>query len=214
MKKIIISRKGTEKPIEIFVALFVVLAVALVMLRMFKGQVSDQTANLNEIAAEEEIENQMQSASNQCNDMCSDVVKKGCSLQEKVRYCTEKVGGVSRQGLDLNKDGTIMGYDNGDYYVGAMGVCEDHVYCPMVKEKCICQEEITLRTCLESILPEYWFGSSYTPCNKTATGNNTGLFNSTFIVKLDNFMPLGCIRSTTSTVDDWQTVMAGRICPI
>ena len=36
------NRKGTEKPIEIFVALFIILAVALVMLKLFQSQIAEK----------------------------------------------------------------------------------------------------------------------------------------------------------------------------
>jgi len=41
------NRRGTEKPIEIFVALFVILAVALVMLKLFQGQITEKQAQLS-----------------------------------------------------------------------------------------------------------------------------------------------------------------------
>ena len=37
------NKKGTDKPIEIFVALFIILAVAMVILKMFSGQIQDKT---------------------------------------------------------------------------------------------------------------------------------------------------------------------------
>ena len=62
----IFGKKGTDKPIEIFIALFVILAVAMVILKMFSTQIAQKQ---NEMARQQEIE-RIKQAKNDLNIFC------------------------------------------------------------------------------------------------------------------------------------------------
>lgn len=151
-------KKGTEKPIEIFVALFVILAVAMLMLNLFKDQITDKTTDLEKIDRETKLSQQKTDAQNVCKTKCSDAYSNDCSLRAKANFCLYKIEG----GLDLDGDRSSNGVDN--TLLGGINVCEDGIYCPMLQE-CNCGEKLDLATCAK-VLCEYW-DSQGIPNNNT-----------------------------------------------
>lgn len=158
------SRRATEKPIEIFVALFVVLAVAIVMLKLFQSQVSEKTSNLKTLEQQQKVAQALESARQECNGLCIDSLDSGCDLESKAKFCSHRIRselGAARTtfGLDLNKDGVIGGFD--DSYLAGVGICEDTVYCPQITS-CTCGITLTMKNCIQ-ILCQYWDNTGLDP---------------------------------------------------
>jgi len=123
------KRKGSEKPIEIFVSLFIILAVAMVLLKIFSQQTEAQTSSLNKQMVSNEVEAG-------CNNLCSQAQENNCRVTDLIQFCTKKFK------LDLNNDKMFTDINNGAYTF-----CEDSYYCPM-KVTCRCGEELNLQNCL------------------------------------------------------------------
>ncbi|NJL43769.1 MAG: hypothetical protein HC945_00370 [Nitrosarchaeum sp.] len=81
------NRKGTDKPIEIFIALFIILAIAMLMLRMFSDQLKDKTNELKMQEQKAKLEQAKNDAENECKDVCTGAVSNGCDLKSQVRFC-------------------------------------------------------------------------------------------------------------------------------
>lgn len=140
MFKIINNKKGSEKPIEIFIALFVILAVAMVLLKMFGGQIISKQKELKDMADQSKIDQLKKSVKSYCSNKCNEIE----SQLDKVTYCkTRFVGDV-----DFNNNGIINEY-NSEFSI--FGVCEDTIYCPVVYE---CQS-FNMKNCVE-ILCDYF----------------------------------------------------------
>ena len=77
------NKKGTEKPIEIFIALFVILAVAMVLLKMFGGQITSKQKELKEIADQNRLDQMRKDIKSFCNGKCADID----GTMDKVTYC-------------------------------------------------------------------------------------------------------------------------------
>ena len=147
------NKKGTEKPIEIFVALFVILAVALVMLKLFQNQVTQQQSEIDEIKQKQAQSDLFQNARTYCQDKCSQATSNDCSPANLASLCIS-YGSDVLQGLeflDLDQDGT-NGYD--DKYLAGVGLCEDKVPCHAIIDTC-CSKTINYETC-KGILKSYW----------------------------------------------------------
>ncbi len=147
------GKKGTEKPIEIFVALFVILAVALLMLRLFQTQITDQQQELDQFQRESKLQNLKQEAITHCQTQCSRASSDGCSLRSLAQLCISYGSDRIRPPdfLDLNLDGT-MNMDTG-LLVG-VGVCEDEVPCHALISTC-CGHNINAVSC-KNFLLQYW----------------------------------------------------------
>jgi hypothetical protein len=156
-KKIRKNKKGTEKPIEIFIALFIILAVSMVMLKMFKGQITEKSQQMQDENAKYQLEQSIKEAKLTCSQLCSDANQQGCSGQTIAAYCTQTVGTVTGSGenerrvLDLDAN-NVIGVDTS--LMGGIGVCEDAIYCPLV-HSCKCGKELTPQYCIEKSC-EYW----------------------------------------------------------
>ena len=152
MKKILRlnnNKKGTEKPIEIFLALFIILAVSMVMLKVFQSQIQDQTGEMDRYTLEAELIKAIEEAEMKCQSLCSSAVQAGCTPRAITTYCIQRVSGVTDAYLDLNKDGV-----NGFYEAGGVGLCEDSVYCPHITD-CTCGQRLTFPYCVRKAC-EYW----------------------------------------------------------
>ena len=147
------GKRGTEKPIEIFVALFVILAVALLMLRLFQTQITDQQQELDEFQRESKLQNLKQEAVSHCQSQCSRASSDGCSLRSLAQLCITYGSDRIRPPdyLDLNLDG-VMNMDT-TLLVG-VGVCEDEVPCHALMSSC-CGHQINAQTC-KGFLERYW----------------------------------------------------------
>jgi len=113
------GKKGTDKPIEIFIALFVILAVAMVILTMFSSQIEQKKNEMEQQAQEERARQAMADLDAYCDTQCS---KAHRSLKDKVAYCTSYYRGE----IDINKNSMAdytMALDN------IQGYCEDRIYC-------------------------------------------------------------------------------------
>lgn len=141
-----LKKKGTEKPIEIFVALFIILAVSMLMLKMFKSQIDDKQREMEEIQLQSDIEQMLKDAKSTCEGLCSDVTQSQCSSKDMAAFCVRKLK------LDLNGDRSTTDYNT--ELLGAIGVCEDAVYCPQITE-CSCGVQLNMKNC-KTVLCKYW----------------------------------------------------------
>ncbi len=148
------SKKGTEKPIEIFVALFIILAVSMIMLKMFQGQISEKTTELKDMQRETDLKDRLDGARLICRDLCSEAATDGCTKRSVSAYCMRRLGS-----LDLDGDLETGGYDT--TLLGGVGACEDAIYCPMLTE-CKCGKTLSMTIC-KDILCEYWETMGVTP---------------------------------------------------
>ncbi len=147
------SRKGTEKPIEIFVALFIILAVALVMLKLFQSQISDKQKELSDVAQAQKTKELRQTVIQACSDKCVEASNSQCSMQSLASLCLTNSKDVLAQGeyLDLNNN---KNPDLDRTLLAGVGVCEDRVYCFHLMRSC-CNREISAASC-KTILRNYW----------------------------------------------------------
>jgi hypothetical protein len=147
------NRKGTEKPIEIFVALFIILAVALVMLKLFQNQIAEQGKKIADVQQEQKAKELRNKVDQACKDRCVEASNSGCSLASLAALCvygSDKALSKS-EFIDLNNDQNI-GYD--DTLLAGVGVCEDRIYCFHTLNSC-CAREISANSC-KGILKQYW----------------------------------------------------------
>jgi len=113
------GKLGTDKPIEIFIALFVILAVAMVILKMFSSQIEQKKTEMEEQAQSERARQAMADLDIYCDSQCS---KAHRSLKDKVAYCSSYFRGE----IDINKNSMpdyTLALDN------IQGYCEDRIYC-------------------------------------------------------------------------------------
>ena len=87
------GKLGTDKPIEIFIALFVILAVAMVLLKMFSSQIEQKKTEMEEQAQAERAKQAVADLDTYCDSQCS---KAHRSLKDKVSYCTSYYRGRNR----------------------------------------------------------------------------------------------------------------------
>lgn len=150
------NRRGTEKPIEIFVALFVILAVALVMLKLFQGQITEKQAQLSQFQQEQKAKELKDSVVLKCKSLCTDASNNGCSQQSLAALCmggAEEVlmaEGITYLDLDQNN---VMNFNAKSF--GGVGVCEDRVYCFNGFVDQCCNQKITPAGCF-AILRSFW----------------------------------------------------------
>jgi hypothetical protein len=147
------NRKGTEKPIEIFVALFIILAVALVMLKLFQSQIAEKQKELSDVQQEQKSKETMDKVRLACQQKCTEASNNGCSQASLASLCAYSSRNVLSTGqyIDLNNDKT----KNIDTtLLAGIGVCEDHVYCFHLVESC-CAQRIDPVSC-KTILDSYW----------------------------------------------------------
>ena len=134
------NKKGTEKPIEIFIALFVILAVAMVLLKMFGGQITAKQKELKQIADQNRLEQMRKDIKSFCNGKCADID----GTMDKVTYCKTRYLGDT----DMNDNGLIDEY-NEEFSI--VGICEDTIYCSAVSD---CKS-LTMKNCA-AILCNYF----------------------------------------------------------
>ena len=157
------NKRGTEKPIEIFVALFIILAVAMVILKMFSGQIASKQQQIGELEQSQRLQQERQEATQFCNERCVEASSGDCSKERQAAYCLAKIKG----GLDLDGNGAANDYD--ETLLAGIGICEDGVYCPQLAT-CTCKQKLDMNTCKE-ILTQYW----------TSAGRNAAQMYSTKI---------------------------------
>jgi len=117
--KLFRGKLGTDKPIEIFIALFVILAVAMVILKMFSSQIEQKKTEMEQEQQEERARQAMADLDIYCDSQCSKATR---SLKDKISYCTSYYRGE----IDINKNSMAdytMALDN------IQGYCEDRIYC-------------------------------------------------------------------------------------
>jgi hypothetical protein len=167
--KLYLSKKGSEKPIEIFIALFVILAVAMVLLRMFGGQITEKQKELKALSDQNRLEQTRKDVKNFCDQKCADV----SSTIDKITYCKTKYGSVA----DFN-DNSITDEYNGEFSI--VGICEDTIYCASI----IDCKSLTIKTCAQIM------------CNYFKSEFGDGVSNAT--ARLRGFLsPGSCYESLT-----------------
>ena len=142
------NKKGTDKPIEIFVALFIILAVAMVILKMFSGQIQDKTKELQKIEQREKFQQAKGDAKRECDEICTAALQNDCNPQQKAQFCQHKL----LDGLDVNMDGDKKDYT--EDLLSGIGACEDTIYCPQVTS-CQCQGSLAMIDCVDILYSYY-----------------------------------------------------------
>ena len=147
------DKRGTEKPIEIFVALFLILAVALVMLKLFQNQITQKQTELQAVQEEGKQKELYQSALSYCQDKCLQASNNDCSYQSLASLCLAYGSAAidDPDYLDLNLDGK-KGIDSS--LIPGVGVCEDRVPCHALIDSC-CSTQLTAASC-KNILVGFW----------------------------------------------------------
>ncbi len=148
MHRMFSNKKGTDKPIEIFIALFIILAVAMVILKMFSGQIQEKTKELQKIQQKEKFQQAKGDAQRECDEICTHALQNECSIQQKAQFCQHKL----LNGLDVNMDGDSS--DMTEDLLGGIGVCESAIYCPQVTT-CQCQGELNTINCVDILYTYY-----------------------------------------------------------
>lgn len=156
--KMHISKKGTEKPIEIFVALFVILAVALVMLKLFQNQITEKQAQLTQFEQEQKQQELIEKGVLYCKSKCIQASNDGCSLRSLASLCLSLGSDhiTLPDFLDLNKD-KKMDFDT--TWLAGVGICEDAVPCHSMVSDC-CGLQLSGQSC-NNILSQYWIGQGF-----------------------------------------------------
>lgn len=180
-----LGKKGTEKPIEIFVALFIILAVSMIMLKMFQGQITEKTAEMKGMQRETDLLEKLDNARIKCKELCANANEEGCPDRAISAYCMRKF-----EGLDLDGDLETDGYDK--TLMAGIGVCEQSVLCPMLTE-CKCGKDLDLKTCRD-IMCGYWEGQGI-----SVQADRTSMLTSAYASG-------GCY-DPTATTDDWHTIL-------
>ncbi|NCC71210.1 hypothetical protein EOM09_06520 [bacterium] len=129
-------KKASEKPIEIFVALFIILAVAMVLLKLFRGQIADQTAEITKFQT-------IEAAQALCNDKCSKAKTNNCRTEDLINFC------VTNYELDLDANSEI-----GIFSDSAYEICEDKIHCPL-QINCVCGRQLSMANCV-TIMDEFY----------------------------------------------------------
>ncbi|MFH1510177.1 MAG: hypothetical protein ABIF10_00670 [Candidatus Woesearchaeota archaeon] len=142
------GKRGTDKPIEIFVALFVILAVAMIVLQMFSSQISAKTEALKGMAYAADLTKKISNAKEACQDKCANALDNGCADAMTAQFC------MAHAELDLNANGKLDDLNN--EYLAGIGICEDKIYCTQIIT-CVCKRELNMKNCL-NILCSYWKG--------------------------------------------------------
>lgn len=143
-----LNRKGTDKPIEIFIALFIILAIAMLMLRMFADQLRQKTEELKRQEYKQALEQAKNEAEQSCSKACTKTLENHCSPKALAEYCIARVEG----GLDLNIDNDHEDYVKPTSSTGFLlsgGACEDTVYCREIKPCNECEKNLNLENCVK-----------------------------------------------------------------
>ena len=129
------SKRGTEKPIEIFIALFVILAVSLLVLRLFQTQIQGTTDDLSQYQAEQQRSQLKSTFEAECRSVCSQAEnERRCSLESIAQVCIQNSNRIlSGEYIDLNRNNRDD-YDT-EAYVG-IGVCENNIPCFLEQNRC------------------------------------------------------------------------------
>ncbi|MDD9952788.1 MAG: hypothetical protein OXR66_00460 [Candidatus Woesearchaeota archaeon] len=147
------NKKGTEKPIEIFVALFIILAVALVMLKLFQSQIADKQKELADVQQETKAKELREKVELACAEKCTQASNNGCNRASLASLCMYGSHRVLKDNefIDLNNNNKP---DYDDSLLAGIGVCEDRLYCFHMMGSC-CAREISAAEC-RLILKDYW----------------------------------------------------------
>lgn len=139
------SKRGTEKPIEIFIALFVILAVSLLVLRLFQTQIQGTTDDLSQYQAEQQRSQLKSTFEAECRSICSQAEnERRCSIEAIAQVCIQNSHRIlSGQYIDLNRNNRDD-YDT-EAYVG-IGVCENNIPCFLEQNRC-CGRVLNAQEC-------------------------------------------------------------------
>ncbi|MCB9362181.1 hypothetical protein H6504_01985 [Candidatus Woesearchaeota archaeon] len=86
------NKKGSEKPIEIFVGLFVVVTVSLILIALFRDQVNRETESYVEIHEEQKSQLEFRQAQSACLELCRAAENANCNSKIVASFCAYKSG--------------------------------------------------------------------------------------------------------------------------
>jgi hypothetical protein len=192
------NRKGTEKPIEIFVALFIILAVALVMLKLFQSQIAEKQKELSDVQQEQKAQELKSKVQLACQQKCTEASNNGCSPASLASLCTYNsqnvLGADSYVDLNNNKEN---GFDT--TLLAGIAVCEDKVYCFHMVDSC-CAQRISPDACVK-ILDSYYKSKGFT---------NTAPANERMNLVNKNLDPGTCVAQVPSDTKLWSQLAGTR----
>lgn len=196
------NRKGTEKPIEIFVALFIILAVALVMLKLFQSQIAEKQKELSDVQQEAKAQELKQKVQLSCQQKCTEASNNGCSLASLASLCTfnsqNVLGTDSYLDLDNNKENS---FDT--TLLAGIAVCEDRVYCFNMIDSC-CAQRISPDSCVK-ILDSYYKSKGF---KNTASTTNAANERRDLVNK--NLDPGTCVAAVPAGTKLWSQLAGAR----
>jgi hypothetical protein len=150
-------KRGTEKPIEIFVALFIILAVAMLLLKMMRDQTAGSEKQLKDAQRQQAMADYTQAAQKACTELCDQARDTGCSPKAVARYCLAKYHApylaVEQYGYDVDRN-----YEFNELSVEDVGfaVCETNIYCSqMTLPPCGCKGGLTMERCVKELCDYY-----------------------------------------------------------
>lgn len=150
-------KRGTEKPIEIFVALFIILAVAMLLLKMMRDQTAGSEKQLKDAQRQQAMQDYTQAAQKSCTELCDQARDTGCSPKAVARYCLAKYHApylaVEQYGYDIDRN-----YEFNELAVEDVGfaICETNVYCSqMTLPPCGCKGGLTMERCIKELCDYY-----------------------------------------------------------
>ncbi len=142
------NRKGTDKPIEIFIALFIILAIAMLMLRMFADQLREKTDQLKRQEYRDKLEQAKREAEQGCSKACTKTLSKDCSQKALAEYCIAKIEGGLDVNIDNDKDDYVKPTASHGFLLSG-GTCEDTVYCREIWPCTECERNLNLENCVK-----------------------------------------------------------------
>ncbi len=132
----ICNKKGSQLLVNMVIILFVVLAVGSIILVVINNQFKSQVNNADNYIKENEN-------NYQCFETCKKARLNGCTLKDKIEYCTTKLS------YDMDNDNEL-----GLIETNLFDFCEDSFYCPLITS-CTCGEVLDINKCLEIVKQDY-----------------------------------------------------------
>ena len=132
---------------EMAAVLIVLACMTIIVFAFFLSGITEDKRGLQGIARQQSSETVLTAARQYCNDKCTMTLQQDCSKRASAQFCLDYID----EGIDLNSDGKIQGFD--DKRLG-IGVCEDKIYCNQLVS-CSCQGGLTMENCVK-VLCDYW----------------------------------------------------------
>lgn len=141
------NQKGIEMAIQVFIVLFVLLAVAMLVLQMVSQQFIEQQKRVEEQRRKQAVEEKLNAMKAECNQLCA----QANNPVGQANFCRKRFS----DGIDLTLDGTTTSLDT-SLLGGAIGVCEDSIYCSQIVPCFSVPQGIELMRKCNAMLCDLW----------------------------------------------------------